>query len=235
MLLHGSPSLTVHWQESDTPPSAAAPDVVDVRYRIRCKALPVDHARDLRSALLEVWPWLADEPFAGIHTIHGAESGNGWLRPEDPRTYLPLSKRTRLALRLPCHRLEEAQGLSGITLQVGPDPLVIEDNHLHPLQAQGTVFARYVAIENEDEEEFLALCAEQLKEIGIEAPRMMTGRRHLVAGGEAAWHCRSLMLDGLDPDQSVDLQRQGLGPERLLGCGLFLPHKSIAPVARSPK
>ncbi|MDE0301598.1 MAG: type I-MYXAN CRISPR-associated protein Cas6/Cmx6, partial [Gammaproteobacteria bacterium] len=35
----------------------------------------------------------------------------------------------------------------------------------------------------------------------------------------------------LDPEQSVNLQRQGLGPERLLGCGLFLPHKSIAPVA----
>lgn len=225
----------MHWQESDTPPPAVAPDVVDVRYRIRCKALPVDHARDLRSALLAVWPWLADEPLAGVHTIHGAESGNGWIRPEDPTTYLPLSKRTRLDLRLPYHRLEEARELSGVTLQIGPDPMVIEDNRLHPLQAQGTVFARYVAIENEDEEEFLGLCAEQLKGIGIEAPRMMAGRTHLVAGGEGALHCRSLMLDGLDPEQSVDLQRQGLGPERLLGCGLFLPHKSIAPVAAAPK
>ena len=120
-------------------------------------------------------------------------------------------------------------------MQIGPDPMAIEDNRLHPLQAQGTVFARYVAIENEDEEEFLGLCAGQLKEIGIEAPRMMAGRTHLVAGGEGALHCRSLMLDGLEPEQSVDLQRQGLGPERLLGCGLFLPHKSIAPVATPSK
>ena len=221
----------MHWQEEDTPPPPVAPDVVDVRYRIRCRALPVDHARDLRSALLSVWPWLADEPLAGIHTIHGAESGNGWIRPDDPATYLPLSRRTRLALRLPYHRLEEARALPGTTVQVGPDPMVIEDSRLHPLQAQGTAFARYVAIEAEDEAEFLSLCAEQLQGFGIEAPRMMAGRTHLVAASGPALHCRSLMLDGLDPGQSLDLQRQGLGPERLLGCGLFLPHKSIAPVA----
>lgn len=225
----------MHWQEEDAPPPRVAPDVVDIRYRIRCKALPVDHARDLRSALLAVWPWLADEPLAGVHTIHGAESGNGWIRPDDPTAYLPLSRRTRLALRLPYHRLEEARELSGITLQVGPDPMVIEDSRLHPLQAQGTVFARYVAIETENEEEFLSLCAEQLQAIGIEAPRMMAGRTHPVAGSGRALLCRSLMLDGLDPEQSVSLQRQGLGPERLLGCGLFLPHKSIAPVAAAPK
>ena len=225
----------MHWKEEDIPPSPVAPDVVDVRYRIRCRALPVDHARDLRSALLAVWPWLADEPLAGVHTIHGAESGNGWIRPDDPATYLPLSRRTRLALRLPYHRLEEARGLSGGTLQVGPDPVVIEDSRLHPLQAQGTAFARYVAIEAEDEEEFLSLCAEQLQAIGIEAPRMMAGRTHIVAGSSAPLHCCSLMLDGLDPEPSLNLQRHGLGPERLLGCGLFLPHKSIAPVATSPK
>ena len=225
----------MHWQEPDLPPPPVAPDVVDVRYRILCKALPVDHARDLRSALLAVWPWLADEPLAGIHTIHGAESGNGWIRPDDPATYLPLSRRTRLALRLPHHRLEEARELPGTTLQVGPDSMLIEDSRLHPLQAQGTAFARYVAIEAEGEEGFLGLCAEQLQAIGIEAPRMMAGRTHLVAGNDASLHCRSLMLDGLDPEQSLDLQRHGLGPERLLGCGLFLPHKSIAPVATPPK
>ena len=224
----------MHWQESDTPRPAVAPDVVDVRYRIRCKALPVDHARDLRSALLDAWPWLADEPLAGVHTIHGAESGNGWIRPDDPATYLPLSKRTRLSLRLPYHRLEEARQLSGTTLQIGPDPMIVEDCRLHPLQAQGTAFARYVAIETGDEEEFLDLCTGQLKEIGIEAPRMMAGRTHRVAGHDTELHCRSLMLDGLEPQQSLDLQRQGLGPGRLLGCGLFLPHKSIAPVAAAP-
>ena len=225
----------MRWQEPDAPSPRVAKDVVDVRYRIRCKALPVDHARDLRSALLAAWPWLSDEPTAGVHTIHGAESGNGWIRPDDPAAYLPLSRRTRLALRLPYHRLEEARELCGTALEVGPDQIVIEDIRLRPLQAQGTAFARYVAIEARNEEEFLSRCVERLKTIGVEAPRMMVGRIHLVAGSGAPLHCRSLMLDGLDPEPSLNLQRHGLGPGRLLGCGLFLPHKSIAPAATPPK
>ena len=203
---------------------------MDIRYRIRCKALPVDHAHNLRTALLAVWPWLENEPLAGIHTIHGAESGNGWMRPDDPTAYLPLSKRTRLALRLPRHRLEDAQRLCGTTLFIGPDPMEIEKARLHPLQPLGTVFARYIAIEDEDEGEFLQQCAGQLRTIGVDAPRMMAGRIHLVAGDSTTLNCRSLMLDGLNPEQSLGLQQRGLGPQRLLGCGLFLPHKSIAPV-----
>ena len=35
------------------------------------------------------------------------------------------------------------------------------------------------------------------------------------------------MLAGLTPEQSLALQRQGLGAERKLGCGVFIPHKDI--------
>jgi len=35
------------------------------------------------------------------------------------------------------------------------------------------------------------------------------------------------MLDGIDVEQSVLLQQRGIGAGRLLGCGLFLPHKGI--------
>ena len=222
----------MHWQEPDTPPSASATsDVMDVRFRIRCRALPVDHAHVLRHALLTACPWLAEEPLAGIHTIHGAESGNGWIRPDDPTSYLPLSRRTRLALRLPKARLAQARALCGASLEVGPDRLEIEDARLYPLQPLGTVFARYVAFEHEDEEVFLQHCEEQLRADGIAAPRMMAGRMHQVANEAGGLACRSLMLDGLDAEQSLHLQQSGLGPARLLGCGLFLPHKSIAPVA----
>lgn len=222
----------MHWQEPDTPPPASAtPDVLDVRFRVRCQALPVDHAHALRRALLTACPWLAEEPLAGIHTIHGASSGNGWMRPDDPTSYLPLSRRTRLALRLPKTRLAHAQALCGASLEIGPDRMEIMDARLYPLQPTGTVFARYVAIEAEAEEAFLQRCEEQLRADDIAAPRMMAGRMHLVTDETRGLACRSLMLDGLDAEQSLRLQQNGLGPHRLLGCGLFLPHKSIAPVA----
>ncbi len=221
----------MRWEDPTTPPPIAiTAQSVDVRYRIRCPALPVDHAHVLREALLEFWPWLAEEDSAGIHTIHGAESGNGWIRPEDPASYLPLSRRTRLVLRLPRPRVETAQELCDTTLQLGPDTLEIQDAQLHPLQVHETAFARYIAIEAENEDDFLAECAAQLQALDIHAPRMLAGRMHTVANGQTSLLCRSLMLDGLKPQDSIRLQELGLGPHRLLGCGLFLPHKSIAAV-----
>ncbi len=219
------------WEDpaSPNPPKITA-DSVDVRYRIRCPALPVDHAHALHGALLAVWPWLEEDERVGIHTIHGAESGNGWIRPDNPDSYLPLSRRTRLVLRLPRERLQAAQELRGTTLHLGADTLEVGDANLHPLQVHETVFARYIALESEQEDDFLQQCAALLNEQGIDAPRMLAGRAHTVACGETPLHCRSLMLDGLKPQTSIQLQEQGLGPHRLLGCGLFLPHKSIAPV-----
>ena len=221
----------MYWDEPEAP--AAAPEsatVADVRYRIRCAALPVDHARALCDALRAALPWLEAEPGAGVHALHGAESGNGWLRPEDPAELLPLSRRTRLALRLPRARLEDAAALCGRALSVGGIPLQVGEAALRPLRAWRTVFARYVTFPDAagGEDAFLAHCAAALRALGVAAPRLLPGRGHDVAGPDGPLHCRSLLLDGLEPAPSLRLQEQGLGAARQFGCGLFLPHKSLA-------
>ena len=38
---------------------------------------------------------------------------------------------------------------------------------------------------------------------------------------------RALLVADLSPEESVKLQQLGLGKDRLLGCGLFVPHKGI--------
>ena len=71
------------WQESRKDEVApASGDVTDVSYQIRCRALPVDHAWALSEAVQKVLPWIGSETGAGVHTIHVAESGNGWMRPD---------------------------------------------------------------------------------------------------------------------------------------------------------
>ncbi|MBV5275414.1 MAG: type I-MYXAN CRISPR-associated protein Cas6/Cmx6, partial [Lamprocystis purpurea] len=45
---------------------------------------------------------------------------------------------------------------------------------------------------------------------------------------------RSLLLAGLKPDESLRLQQQGLGLHRLMGCGIFIPHKGIDAVGKTP-
>ncbi len=207
--------MALFWQEEKKPREYAVPDdVLDLSFRIRARTLPVDHAHALSAALLEALPWLADEPRAGIHLIHVAESGNGWFRPEDPDTeLLHVSRRTRMSLRLPRERVADARALTGQRLDVAG------------------VFARYVVAEPDEEETaFLERAAAGLRELGVGVRKLMAGRPHRFRLPEGFLHTRSLMVADLSPEESVRLQQEGLGDGRKLGCGLFLPHKGIAAV-----
>ena len=73
----------MYWQEeSDQDHYEVPEDVMDLLFSIRCPTLPVDHAWSLSEQVRQVLPWFGEEPAAGLHVIHGAESGNGWERPE---------------------------------------------------------------------------------------------------------------------------------------------------------
>lgn len=222
----------MYWQETDRNESITIPDdVVDIAYQIRCKVLPVDHAWALSQAVLKVLPWIEDEPGAGVHSIHVAESGNGWQRPDGPDDLLYLSRRTRLVVRVPRARLAAADGLIGQTLNVSGHSLTVEQGTIKPLVAIQTIFSRYVVSPaGEDENTFLQGVLRELGGQGIHPKKMLCGIEKDVATPEQPIHTRSLMLADLSLADSLRLQRHGLGPRRSLGCGLFLPHKDIRDV-----
>jgi len=113
----------MYWQESQQEEAPRVPDdVVDVAYVIRCQSLPVEHAYALWHAVSQVLPWIPEEEGAGVHSVHVADSGNGWMRPERPDELLYLSRRTRLVIRVPKHRIEDARRLHGRTLDVAGRP-----------------------------------------------------------------------------------------------------------------
>jgi len=204
-------------------------DVVDAVFAIACRTLPVDHAYALQQAIQEALPWFAEEPLAGLHTVHGAASGSGWMRPEGADALLQLSHRARLALRLPRHRLEDAAALLGRTLQVAGWPLQVEKMALRPLSRITTLFSRCVVFAAAgDEAAFLVAAEGELDALGIKPERMLCGRMTPVATPARTYQTRSLMLAGLTLEQSLLLQQSGLGAGRKLGCGLFIPHKDIA-------
>jgi len=202
--------------------------IVDAVFAIACPCLPVDHAYALQQAIQEALPWFAQEPHAGLHTVHGAASGSGWMRPEGADALLQLSHRARLALRLPARRADEAAALVGRTLQVAGWPLRVEKMALRPLSRITTLFSRCVVLAAADEAAFVGAATEELGALGIRAERMVCGRVTPVATPERTYQARSLMLAGLVLEQSLLLQRSGLGAGRKLGCGLFIPHKDIA-------
>jgi CRISPR-associated protein Cas6 len=203
-------------------------EVVDAVFAIECRSLPVDHAFALSQAIQAALPWFADEPQAGLHTVHGAASGAGWKRPEGEDAVLQLSHRTRLVLRLPERRLQDAAALAGRTLDIGGWPMRVGQLSARPLLRIASLFSRSVIFEGSmDETEFLAAAAEGLRALGIETSTMLCGRDVTLATPQRTHRTRSLMVTVATPAQSLELQRHGLGEARKLGCGLFIPHKDV--------
>lgn len=216
--------------EADRDRAGDPAEIVDAVFAISCRSLPVDHAWALFRAVESALPWFGAEQAAGLHTIHGGETGAGWMRPEGPEARIELPRRAKLALRLPRHRLEAAAaGLLGRTLDVAGCPLAVERLALRPLARIATLFSRSVTLaETQDEPAFLEAAAAALGELGVRPERMLCGRAAEVATPAHLYRTRSLMVAGLAPEQSLRLQEHGLGPGRTLGCGLFIPHKDIA-------
>lgn len=207
-------------------------DVVDISFKLDCKTLPVDHAQPLSDAIHSALPWFADETFAGLHLIHVAESGNGWMRPEDPETeVLCLSKRTRMTLRVPEHRIEDAYQLAGKELDIDGHVLTVKEGSAKKLSVLPTMFARYILTEQDtDEDAFLQQMVDVLKTMDIPVTKIMAGLQHKMRMHDGDVYLRSLMVAEMLPENAFKLQMHGIGGGRKFGCGLFVAQKGISAV-----
>ena len=70
------------WQEETEQKKSIADDsdMAELSFSVNCKELPYDHAYELSQAITKSMPWLLEDKLNGIHTLHGPESGNGWVR-----------------------------------------------------------------------------------------------------------------------------------------------------------
>jgi CRISPR-associated protein Cas6 len=206
-----------------------APDnVLDLIFKINCASLPVDHAWSLSEAIFRELPWFADEPQAGLHLVHGAESGNGWERPNDGADTLYLSRRTPLILRLPKERLDDAAALSGKILEIDGFTMEIAQAHSRFLAMTRTLYCRHLICETmQSEEAFLENAAESLHALNLGFKKILCGKGNRFTTPDAPFTTRSLMVAGLSLDDAVTLQEYGIGPHRSRGFGLFVPHKTV--------
>lgn len=191
--------------------------MLDIAFEItRGEALAPDHRRSLAAAVGALLPWLGSERGAGVHRLNLA-AGDQTL----------LSRRTRLTLRVPRARAAEAEALAGSVLELHPGALHLGRPQRRELLPHGTLYAHLVAAADTDEDGFLQSVDAELAALGVPC-RAICGRRGMLDSGAVRGY--SLMLDGLDRAQSRRVLDAGLGPHRLLGCGLFVPHKSAAAV-----
>ena len=194
--------------------------VVEAVFPLQGKALPRDHAQALQHTLAEHLPWLHGDVGAGIHPLK-LVSG--------PESLALLSPRTRLILRVNASRLNDLKALVGIPLNVAGHALRLGDVHLRALQPLATLYAYRVAAGSADELTFMQAIEAELAALAIAGERVCGKRQSLRVDGQEMTTF-SMMLHALVPEQSLRLQQHGLGPHRLLGCGLFVPLKSAAAV-----
>lgn len=198
--------------------------LVDLAFALQGRALPRHHRAALAQSVLQHLPWLADEPLAALHRLNLATGTD----PTDDTVLL--SGRSRLVLRLPRTAVARAQALAGAALHLGPHRLQVRGPGLaRELLPHTTLYAHLVAAEHEAELAFLADVDQALQQLGV-AGRRLCGRQQRQTEGQQPLVGYSLMLDGLQPAHAQRLMEHGLGPHRLWGCGVFVPHKSAAAV-----
>jgi CRISPR-associated protein Cas6 len=223
------------WQESNAAESVRVPDdVVDLAFRIRCPRLPVDHAWALGEAVAAVLPWFAGEDGAGLHHVRGGQSANGWQRPGDDAV-MHLPRRCRLVLRLPAPRQADARRLCGRTLDVAGFELEVGEASVRPLSPLTTLFSHHVLSADLDEPGFVDAVVAGLGARGIVVRKLLCGRVRRLWTPDGGLATRSLLLADLDVGDSIRIQQEGVGDGRRLGCGLFVPHKSVDAVAPLPE
>jgi CRISPR-associated protein Cas6 len=134
-----------------------------------------------------------------------------------------------LLLRVSTQRREEMRALEGCELRLGDQKLVLGQAHFRELLPHSTLYAYRVAARSSDEVAFMAEVDTALADMSVTGMRVCGKHQHM-ALQSADLHAFSLMLHALVPEQSLRLQQHGIGPHRLLGCGIFVPHKSAAAV-----
>lgn len=198
-------------------------DMVDLAFAVQGRELPRAHRAALAAALQQVLPWLVEGSGMAVHRLNVAAGGG-------PTALL--SGRTRLTLRLPRTRLDDALALCGATLQVAGQTLQVGAAHARELLAFGTLYAHFVAADAAiaaagAEVAFLDQVARETAALGIRG-RAICGRHQALEDGTLGGY--GLMLDGLDREAASRLLACGIGAHRLWGCGVFVPHKSAAAV-----
>ena len=189
-----------------------------MHFGLHGRSLPVDHGWLLYQELLRLAPWLADENGVGIHPVAGADNG---------MDELILSHRAKLMVRCPAGKIPALQtALTDREISLHGGILAIGASKIRRLTLHTPLYAHIVTTGSRDEAGFTRDIIALLDRMGISS-RFICGRPQKIFDGAVETVGYSLLLHGLPLANALRVQQEGLGTNRKLGCGIFIPHKSI--------
>jgi CRISPR-associated protein Cas6 len=191
--------------------------MVDIAFGVAGESLPRGFEWALFREIARVVPWIANTPRAGILPIRGTRLPDGGTM---------ITHRSRIVVRVPHDRLCSASALEQATLRVGETTLTIGVGSFRKHQPAATLYSPRVTTGEADETRFVAVLEEEMAALGVNG-RLICGRRVEVVLEEGPVTAYPVAIHNLREADSLLLQRTGLGRGQPVGCGLFIPHKTI--------
>jgi len=219
------------WQEKTEKKSIAEQtEMIDLSFSVNCKELHYDHAYELSSEIINLIPNIMDDKRNAIQTLHGPMSGNGWMRADGENIFL--SKRAKLFLRVNKLQVDKIRDIEGKKIKLFGNDLSIGKSKVKTFLDVRDLFCRFVSCDEYlPEDMFLEQVQKELEAHNIRINKALCGKSKKILFGDETLHTRSLMIADLSKQESIRLQEVGVSGERLYGCGIFLPHKSIDAVS----
>ena len=196
---------------------------VDLSFEVIGETLPADHGYGLYSALTR---WNED-----LHTLVGLSIQTIAGIP-DKQGKIYLTERSRFRVRLPFEQVPMVYGLAGKTLTIGKHAICLGIPQIYLLQSTSSLKTRIAVIKGYQEPgAFLEAVARQLEKLGIIGKAVIPfskrrePERKTIKIKQFTVVGFSLKVSHLSDEDSLLLQKVGLGGKQRMGCGVFIPCK----------
>jgi CRISPR-associated protein Cas6 len=135
--------------------------------------------------------------------------------------------RTHLTLRIPETRVLDCAKLAGQKIDLNGE-IMLGKPHSRSLLAHPVIYSACVSTGDEEESGFVSYVRHVLDTLDIGGQEIVGKKRILQLDKDnGSVTGFSLMLAGLSLNDSIRVQQRGLGQHHSLGCGIFVPHRSI--------
>lgn len=208
-------------------------EIVDLAFHVSADSkIQADHRYHLFSAISNLVPEVhGGGPFA-VHPLTGRQCGAGKLE---------LNQHSRLNVRCDASLIGTLLSLSGATIRVGSANLVCGAPEVRKLLPAATLRSSFVTIKRSDKKfdppSFIEAARKQLLALGVSehAQLELPPRESLKGETRSAKRTFAIKgrhivgyevrLHGLTADESLAVQKHGIGGRRSMGCGLFKPFR----------
>jgi CRISPR-associated protein Cas6 len=208
-------------------------EIVDLAFQVSADSnLQADHRYHLFSAISTLVPDVHGGGAFAIHSLTGRQSTPGKLE---------LARHSRLKVRCDASLIGALLSLSGATIRVGETNLFCGAPEVRKLLPAVTLRSSFVTIKRSDkktdEPSFIEAARKQLLAIGVSenvefelpARQSLKGevrsakRTFAIKGRQIIGY--EIRLHGLTAEESLSIQKHGIGGRRAMGCGLFKPFR----------